>query len=141
MYLDSAYVAKYYLEEPDAPAVRAIMGRAETLLTSAWSVAEVTCAFHRHLRQRDLDRPLFRDLLSAFREHVETGFWALVPVTSAALARLQGSVETLPSNVFLRAGDAIQLASAIEAGEREIWSSDRHLLAAAPHFGLTGRSA
>ena len=72
---------------------------------------------------------------------METGFWTLVPVTSAALARLQGSVETLPSNVFLRAGDAVQLASAIEAGEREIWSSDRHLLAAAPHFGLTGRSA
>jgi predicted nucleic acid-binding protein len=39
----------------------------------------------------------------------------------------------------LRAGDAIHIVSAVEAGFNEIWTNDRHLLAAAAHFGLKGR--
>jgi predicted nucleic acid-binding protein len=50
-------------------------------------------------------------------------------------------VATLPPAVFLRAGDAVQLVSALEAGEPEVWTNDRRMLAAAPHFGLVGRSA
>jgi len=49
-------------------------------------------------------------------------------------------MQTLPSTTFLRAGDALNLTTAMEVGESEIWSSDRHLLNAAGHFGLTGRS-
>jgi hypothetical protein len=32
------------------------------------------------------------------------------------------------------------LTTARDAGELEIWTNDRHMLAAAPHFGLKGRS-
>jgi predicted nucleic acid-binding protein len=39
------------------------------------------------------------------------------------------------------AGDAIHTATALETGETEIWTNDRHLLAAVAHFGLAGRSA
>ncbi len=39
-------------------------------------------------------------------------------------------------------GDSTQhLATAHEAGEREVWTNDRRMLAAASYFGLTGRSA
>jgi predicted nucleic acid-binding protein len=141
MYLDAAYVAKFYLAEPDAIKVRAILRRAHVLSTSAWSLAEVTCAFHRHLRQKDLDALLYRDLLRAFREHTEGGLWTLVPVSTGVLARMQTYFEEPPPDVHLRAGDAVHLASAVEVGEREVWTSDRNLLSAAPHFGLVGRSA
>jgi hypothetical protein len=40
----------------------------------------------------------------------------------------------------LRAGGAIHLATALEMGEREIWTSDRHLLPAAIHFGIAGQT-
>jgi hypothetical protein len=46
-----------------------------------------------------------------------------------------------PADVPLRAGDAIHTATALETGETEIWTNDRHLLAAVAHFGLAGRSA
>jgi predicted nucleic acid-binding protein len=46
--------------------------------------------------------------------------------------------QALPLNIFLRTGDAIHLATAAEAGFKEIYSNDRHLLAAASLFKLKG---
>jgi predicted nucleic acid-binding protein len=40
--------------------------------------------------------------------------------------------------VFLRAADALHLVCAREAGFSEIHTNDRHMLAAASEFGLTG---
>ena len=47
-------------------------------------------------------------------------------------------IRSPPPDVPLRAGDAIHTATALET---EIWTNDRHLLAAVAHFGLAGRSA
>jgi predicted nucleic acid-binding protein len=141
MYLDSAYVAKFYLKEPDSLAVRRAMRRADSLVTSVWSVAEVTCAFHRHFREHTLDAALFQETVNSFREHIEIGFWTLIPVTESLLVRMTARVGALPASIYLRAGDAVQLATAAESGEHEIWASDRRLLAAAPLFGLIGRTA
>ena len=64
----------------------------------------------------------------------------LLPVSASLLRDVESAMERLPPDVFLRAGDAIHLVSAREAGFTEIWSNDRRLLAAARHFGLKGRS-
>ena len=45
-----------------------------------------------------------------------------------------------PAGRSLRAGDAIRTATALETGETEIWTNDRHLLAAVAHFVPAGRS-
>jgi hypothetical protein len=36
--------------------------------------------------------------------------------------------------------DALHLVTAADSGFVEVWTNDRHMLAAAPHFGLVGRS-
>jgi predicted nucleic acid-binding protein len=64
----------------------------------------------------------------------------LLPVTNLILRRVELLTRTLATSIFLRAGDAIHIVSAVEAGFHEIWTNDRHLLAAAAHFGLQGRS-
>ena len=46
----------------------------------------------------------------------------------------------LPGSVFLRAADAIHLATAAESGFRAVYSNDAHLLAAAKYFGIEGKN-
>jgi len=81
-----------------------------------------------------------RTLAREFAEQTEEGIWKLLPVTETALRNTAASLLSAPGTLFLRAGDALHLQTAHDAGESEIWTNDRHMLAAAPHFGLKGRS-
>jgi predicted nucleic acid-binding protein len=141
MYIDSTYIVKYYLHEPNSAAVREILRKAESRASSALAIAEVTCAFHRRLREGNLTGDLFREVLDSFLKHVETGAWSVAPVSDRILRRVSRMLRLAPSSLYLRAGDAVHLATALEIGEVEVWTGDRHMLAAAPHFGLIGRTA
>ena len=142
MYVDSAYIAKFYVNEPDSPRVRAVLAHAASLLSSMWALAEVPCAFHRHLREGRLSESQHRALLGAFLRDTASGsVWEFAPVSGTILRKMAARIHALPAAVHLRAGDAIHLTTAAELGEMEIWSNDRHLLAATQHFGLIGRSA
>jgi len=140
MYLDSAYIAKYYVNERDATAVRKLIRQASRICSSSWALVEVSCVFLRHIREESLTVSQGHELMNVFRSHVEADFWNLIPVTDALLGRTASLIRGLPTNVPLRAGDAIHLASALEAGETEVWTNDRHLLAAAASVGLRGKS-
>jgi predicted nucleic acid-binding protein len=140
MYLDSAYIAKYYVNEPDAAAVRRLIRGSASVCSSAWAMVEVTCVFHRHVREGSLTPAQGRELIDVFRKHVESDLWGLIPLTPELLRRTAALIRAVPAGVPLRAGDAVHLATALEAGEAEIWTNDRHLLAAAAHFGLVPRS-
>jgi predicted nucleic acid-binding protein len=141
VYLDSAYIAKYYVNEPDAPAVRKAIRRASHVCSSFWALAEVTCAFHRHVREGSLTPAQGRELIDLFRSHAVSDVWNLVPVSESLLRNTATLIRALPPDVPLRAGDAIHIATALELGEPEIWTNDRRLSAAAAHFGLAARSA
>lgn len=140
MYLDSAYIAKYYVNEPDAAAVRDLIRGAVRTCSSSWAMAEVTCVFHRHVREGSLTLAQGRELMHLFGVHVAAGVWNLLPVTNALLGKTATLIQGIPPNVPLRAGDAIHLATALDEGEREIWTNDRHLLTAAAHVGLIPKS-
>jgi len=140
MYLDSAYIAKYYVNEPDAPAVRKVIRKAPSVCSCSLALVEVTCALQRHAREGSLTQPQARELIDLFRSHVQDDVWGLLPMTQGLLNRAAALVRSLKLDTPLRAGDAIHLAAALEAGEVEIWTNDRHLLGAAAHVGLVGRS-
>lgn len=140
LYFDSAYIAKCYLNEADGAKVRKLARSASGLYSSALSIAELVCVFHRQVREGSLDVNTAAKLRGCFLEDLKNEVWALIPVTNRLLHRVEALTRSLPASTYLRAGDAIHLASALEYGFEEIWSNDRHLLAAAPSLGLKGRS-
>jgi predicted nucleic acid-binding protein len=140
MYLDSAYIAKFYVNERDSAAVRKAVRAGTNICSSLWAVIEVIAVFHRHVREGSLTRQQGHELADLFRNHVEADLWGLIPVTDALLRRTAILIRGIQSDAFLRAGDAIHLATAMDAGELEIWTNDRHLIGAAGQVGLIGRS-
>lgn len=62
----------------------------------------------------------------------------LLPLTDAKVDRVADIFAKADATVYLRAADALHLATAAEHGFTEIYSNDRHLLDAAPLFGLRG---
>jgi predicted nucleic acid-binding protein len=140
LYFDTAYLAKCYLNEADSKAVLQLAKKSDSLYSSAWAIAEFSCVIQRHIREGSIDKKVGGQIRHFFLEQVRSKSWTLLPITETLLHRIEERTATLPPEVFLRAGDALHLVTASDAGFTEIWSNDRHLLAAAPYFGLLGRS-
>lgn len=96
--------------------------------------------FHRQVREGRLTAVYAAEVIHNFRDDLANDIWTLLPLSTALLRQVDVEMSKLPAHLSLRAGDAIHLVSALDAGFTEIWTNDRHMLAAAPHFGLTGRS-
>jgi predicted nucleic acid-binding protein len=140
VYFDSSYVIKFYLNEPESLKIRQMVQNAGFIRSSLWTLAEFHSALHRNVREGLIPASEARVLSQDFFEHIETGVWELVPVNRHLLERVSARLLSAPKDVFLRAADAFHLTTAADLGEPEVWSSDRHMLAAASHFGVTGRS-
>lgn len=140
MYFDTTYIAKYYLNEPESTPVHELVRTAGSIRSSLWALTEFHAVLHRHLREGSITSENARDLAALFVLDADEGLWNLVPVGESLLRRTGALILVSPPNLFIRTGDAVHLATASEFGERELWTNDRHMLAAAPYFGLAGRS-
>lgn len=140
MYFDSAYIAKCYVNEPDSAAVEKLARSARVLYSSVVAVAEVHCVFHRHVREGLITPKKSRDLGELFLRHADAGYWNFIPASEPLLRRTAAIVIASAPALFLRSADAIHLTTAMELGEGEIWTTDRHMIAAAPRFGLLAKS-
>jgi len=61
---------------------------------------------------------------------------SFLPVTPELLKLSYSAYRNLPASLFVRSADCLHLCAPAAGGWKEIYSNDRHLLAAAPHFGL-----
>jgi predicted nucleic acid-binding protein len=140
VYFDTCYIAKFYFNEPDSPQVRELVRTADTIHSSMWALAGFHSVIHRRVREGSATPDDARELSARFSEHIRDGLWKLIPVTEALLRRTSALIASAPTDLFIRTGDAVHLATALDVGEREVWTNDRQMLAAASHFGLSGRS-
>jgi predicted nucleic acid-binding protein len=139
-YFDSGYLAKCYVDELASTEVRVLARERDRIACSEYGRIELHAALHRKLREGSITRAhldiVFRQLELDERERM----WTWLPLTEKVIAGVAVAFRGLPESVYLRAGDAVHLVSARTYAFTEIWSGDLHLIAAAPHFGLAGRS-
>src|SRR5579859_5316909 len=111
-YFDSAYVAKCYLQDPESNKVRELVKRVQQVYSSALCIAEVACALHRSVREKTITRDEASQLRDAFLLDVSDGAMKMIPVTEIILRTVETTIARMPDTVFLRASDAVHLASA-----------------------------
>ena len=140
IYCDTAYLLKYYVDEPGSREVRSLIDAQTGVASLALGRLELAVAFHRKLRESQIDPATHECLVSQFEADNMAGLWTWFDAAPALLAKASKNFAVLPVKIFLRASDALHLACAKEHGFREIYSNDKHLLTAAKHFGLKGRN-
>jgi predicted nucleic acid-binding protein len=140
LYFDAAFIAKFYLQEPEREAVRAIAESSAGVVSLIIGRLETELAFSRKLREGVLTRKGHETLLAQFEIDCGDGLWNWLPVTDELIAAAQKTTRGLPAGTFVRSLDALHLTCARWHGYERIYSNDRNLTRAAPHFGLQADS-
>ena len=110
----------------------------QVIYSAVHARAEFTSAAFRKVREGTAAPADFRLFLHQMHTDAATGNLQFLPLTDAINDRIEAVFLSAPATTYLRAADAPHLATAAEQGFTEIHSNDKHLLAAAPLFGLAG---
>ena len=140
MYFDAAYIAKCYLNEPQAERVRSLAYKADALCSCELARIEFSSVVHRHLRERRLTPQDANRVFQRFEEHADGNLWQWLPITADLIKETYQSMKRLPKAVILRTIDAIHLTCAKTNGFGEIYTNDRNLLVAAGYFDLKAQN-
>lgn len=140
IYFDTAYLAKCYLSEPGSKRVREYACQAGVIACSDLGRAELCAVFHRHYREGRLDKKSLALVYQQFRQDLDDGIWHWLPVEKRVWDLVERRFSTLAPDIFLRGADAVHLASAQLHNISDIFTNDRHLLAACAAFGVNGRN-
>lgn len=140
IYFDTAYLAKCYLNEQGSDEVRALAADAGRVACCEFGRLELAATIHRNVREGRVTTRQARVIFTQWDLDESHRVWTWLPVSSDLLMQSVASFRALKPGIFLRSADALHLTCAAEHGFREIYSNDRHLLAAAPAFKLKGRN-
>lgn len=140
IYFDTAYLAKCYLNEHGSDAVRKLAAESARVACCAFGRIELAATLQRNLREGKITRRQCRVIWSQFDLDESNHIWTWLPVTPELLAGVTKNIRAMKTTTYLRAADALHLACAVEHGFKEVYSNDRHLLAAAGAFKIKGRN-
>ena len=109
---------------------------ASSVTSCAVARLELAATLHRHRRENRLTQEQAQATWQKFEMDEQMGAWEWTPVTQGLIRAACTKTRQLPASVFLRSADALHLTSAREQGFTEVYTNDRHMLAAAPYFDL-----
>ena len=138
IYFDSTYIIKCYLAEPGAAHVLALAQSHPGRACALHGRVEFFSAVKRHLREGNLTAGKAQAVFHQFARDEAADLWSFLPVSRSLIESACTRLAALPDEVLCRAADALHLTCAAVNGFEAIYSNDRHLLTAAPHFGLEG---
>lgn len=137
-YYDANYLFKLQCPEHGTSEVRAHAATVRIIRCAVHGRAEFASAAFRKVREGTASAADFGLALAQMHTDAATGNLQFIPLTDAIIDRVEKAFATAPASTYLRAADALHLATAAASGFTEIHSNDKHLLAAAPLFGLVG---
>lgn len=108
LYLDASALAKRYFNEPGSEVVAARFESGERIFTSILTFAEIHSAIARKFREKEFDSQEFIRLRDAFQDDWLFSLCKLNLDFKAMIA-----LPRLVENYSLKAGDAIQLSTAV----------------------------
>ena len=135
-YFDSAYIAKFYVDEPESDAVRDLARSLGRVHCSAFGRLEVAGVFHRKWREGAFTEREFGEVSAQFVDDCAAGLWTWFSMTDVLIATAAGAITKLGKRITIRSADALHLVCARENGLRRVYTNDRHMLLAAPAFGV-----
>jgi predicted nucleic acid-binding protein len=138
VYFDTSYLVRLYLEDKGYETVRKLASQHATIASAWHGRAEVIAALHRAYREGRFTKDRYDSVVAQFDLEEKGNQFTWCPLGEEVQERLKRAYRTASPDTFLRAADALHLACAAEHGFQEVFSNDRHFLAAAPHFGLKG---
>ena len=136
-YWDAAYIANFYLDEPESDRVRSLAEAEGEASCSRFGYLETVSVFHRKMREGVFRQADLREMCDQFEADSDAGLWSWLPVSPAVIHLAAAAYRTLPKGVPLRAGDALHLATARANGIASVYSNDARLLSAARYFELS----
>ncbi len=138
IYFDATFLVRLYVDESGSRQVRSLAAEQDAIASSVLGKMETEAAFHRKFREGSLDARALSEINRQLTVNTSEGVITWLSLSPYVIERVHEAFLTLPPHVYLRTGDAIHLATAAEAGFKEIYSNDRHLLAASKLFKLKG---
>jgi len=139
IYFDTAYILKCDLPELGFVEVRQLLSAEQSVACCAFGRLELTTSIRRAIREGRLPATALPTIVSQLAVDDENGVWTWLPVTSHLLEAATRAARSIPATTYLRAGDALHLMCAREHG-LTIHTNDRHVLSAAPHFGVPAKN-
>mgnify|MGYP001561953486 FL=1 len=138
IYFDTSYIAKCYLNEPEADRVRVLAKQGPGLSSVHLGRVEFWSVLNRHVREGRLTQANAAAIRRTFAEDEALRVWTWFPITSVLVNNACSMLERLPKSLSVRAADAVHLTCARDHGFAEVYSNDDQLLRCAEAFGLTG---
>lgn len=137
IYLDTSYIVKCYVSEPGSDRILAWLEGRRGMVCSLHGRIEFHSAMHRHFQAGRLTATQVRKVMRQLEADEANGIWTWLAVSSALVHQACVTLAGLDRATCLRAADALHLATAADAGCENLYSHDRHLLSAAPVFGVS----
>jgi predicted nucleic acid-binding protein len=135
IYLDTSVLVALLTKESSAPAIMRWYAKSDeaVFVTSDWSLTEFSSALALKVRTKQLTAKQIKAVLKTFETFISGGV-RLLAVSRNAFQHGAGLIQAMDG---LRAGDALHLSVAIEAGVAEFATLDKLLAEKAKEAGLT----
>lgn len=136
-YYDTTYLLKLQIVENGTSEVRKHASTVREIQTAQHGRAEFISAAFRKVREGAATTADLQRLIAQFRADCDSGAIVFLPLTDTIIDHVESVYASAPPTTYLRAADAIHLATAAHHGFTGVHSNDKHLLQSAHLFGLT----